>query len=175
MKKIKTADIATVSLGAALMCICSWIQIPSAIPFTLQTFALFFIATALGFKKSFAATAVYILLGAVGLPVFSGFQGGIGALAGATGGFILAFIPASAAVSLACKKFGKGFVSTAVCCLAGLGICYISGVLWYSFVYGGGKLLSGFFVCILPFIIPDIAKILLAVTVSKRIKPIINK
>ena len=175
MKKIKTADIATVSLGAALMCICSWIQIPSAIPFTLQTFALFFIATALGFKKSLAATVVYIFLGAVGLPVFSGFQGGIGALMGATGGFILAFIPASVIVSLTCKKFGKGVVSTSVCCLAGLFVCYAAGVLWYSFVYGGGKLLSGFFVCVLPFIIPDIAKILLAATVSKRIKPIINK
>lgn len=175
MKKIKTSDIATVSLGAALMCICSWIQFPSAVPFTLQTFAVFFIATALGFKKSLAATAVYILLGAVGLPVFAGFQGGIGALMGATGGFILAFIPASAIVSLSCEKFGKGLVSASLFCFVGLLFCYIAGSLWYSFVYGGGNLISGFFVCVLPFIIPDIAKILLAVTVSRRIKPIKNK
>lgn len=175
MKKAKTKDLAAVSLCAALMCICSWIQFPSAVPFTLQTFAVFFIALALGTRKALAATVIYILLGAVGLPVFSGFQGGVGALLGATGGFVLGFIPSVIAVSLLARKFAKGFLSSAVCCLPGIIICYISGLLWYVFVYGGGSVKSAFFVCVLPFIIPDVFKIILAATVSRRVSNVINK
>lgn len=175
MKKSKTKDLAAVSLCAALMCICSWIQLPSAVPFTLQTFAVFFIAMTLSTKNALAATAVYIFLGIVGLPVFSGFQGGVGALLGATGGFVIGFIPSVIVVSLLSNKFKKGFLSSVVCCLPGLSICYVSGLLWYMFVYGGGNFKSAFLICVLPFIIPDVLKIILATTVSKRVARIFNK
>ena len=92
MKKTKTKEIILISLSAALICICSWIQVPSAVPFTLQTFAVFLVSAVLGAKKGVAATLVYILLGAVGLPVFSGFQGGVGVLLGATGGYVFGFV-----------------------------------------------------------------------------------
>lgn len=174
MKKSKTKGLAAVSLCAALMCICSWIQLPSAVPFTLQTFAVFFIALTFGTKKALTATVIYILLGVAGLPVFSGFQGGVGALIGATGGFVLGFIPSVIVVSLLSNKFKKGFLSSVVCCLPGLIICYVSGLLWYMFVYGGGNLKSAFFVCVLPFIVPDILKIILASTVSQRVYRIVN-
>lgn len=175
MKKSKTKDLAAVSLCAALMCICSWIQLPSAVPFTLQTFAVFFIAMTLSTKNALAATAVYIFLGIVGLPVFSGFQGGVGALLGATGGFVLGFIPSVIVVSLLSNKFTKGFLFSVVCCLPGLVICYVSGLLWYMFVYGGGNFKSAFLICVLPFIIPDVLKIILAATVSGRVAHIVNK
>ena len=174
MNKSKTKDLAAVSLCSALMCVCSWIQFPSAVPFTLQTFAVFFIALTFGTKKALTSTVIYILLGAVGLPVFSGFQGGIGALLGATGGFVLGFIPSVIIVSLLARKFAKSFLSSAVCCLPGLAICYVSGLLWYVFVYGGGNLKSAFFVCVLPFIVPDVLKIILASTVSQRVYRIVN-
>lgn len=173
MKKTKTADLAHISLCAALICVCSWIQVPSAVPFTLQTFAVFFAALTFGTKKGLTSTIVYILLGAVGLPVFSGFQGGIGTLAGATGGFILGFIPAVIIVGLCSRKFGTGVIASAVYCTLALIVCYVSGMLRYAFVFGGGNLLSAFYVCVLPFIIPDAAKISLAVIVSKKIKKII--
>ncbi len=173
MKKTKTADLAHISLCAALICVCSWIQVPSAVPFTLQTFAVFFAALTFGTGKGLTATIVYILLGTVGLPVFSGFQGGIGILAGATGGFILGFIPAVIIVGFFSRKFGTGSIASAVYCTLALVFCYSSGVLWYAFVYGGGNLMSAFFICVLPFIIPDAAKIFLAVIVSKKIKKII--
>ncbi|MBO5420860.1 MAG: biotin transporter BioY [Clostridia bacterium] len=174
MKRLKTKDLAVVSLCAALMCVCAWIQFPSAVPFTLQTFAEFFIALTFGVKKSLAVTAVYILLGAVGLPVFSGFQGGVGALLGATGGFILGFIPSTVIVSFLKSKAKKGFVYSFVCCLPGLAVCYATGVLWYMFVYGGGDVRSAVSVCILPFVVPDIIKIILAVTVARRVTAIIK-
>ena len=174
MKKTKTADLAHISLCAALICVCSWIQIPSVVPFTLQTFAVFFTALTFGAKKGLSATVVYILLGAVGAPVFSGFQGGVGALAGATGGFILGFIPAVIIVGLCSRKFGTGPIASALYCAAALAVCYSAGTVRYAFAYGGGNLLSAFYVCVLPFIVPDAAKIFLAVIVSKRIKKIIK-
>lgn len=174
MKKIKTADIASISLCTALICVCSWIQVPYAVPFTLQTFAIFFTAMTFGVKKSLIATVVYILLGVVGVPVFSGFQGGIAALTGATGGFILGFIPAVITVSLGSQKFGKGTLASVIYCTLGLVLCYSSGVLWYAFVYGGGNLLSAFYVCVLPFLLPDAAKIFLAIIISKRISKVIR-
>ena len=175
MKKTKTSDLVTVSLCAALMCVCSWIQFPSAVPFTLQTFAVFLTATAFGTKKSLLSTLIYILLGAVGLPVFSGFQGGVGALVGPTGGFILGFIPAVLVIGFLSEKVRRKFIPQTLCCVAGLVICYLTGFLCYGTVYANGNFRSAFFVCILPFIISDILKILLAVTVSQRIRKIINK
>lgn len=169
MKNFKTADVVMVSLATALMCVCSWIQFPSAVPFTLQTFAVFLIPSVLGTKKGVTATIVYVLLGAVGLPVFSGFQGGIGALAGATGGFVLGFIPASLIIGICTKKFGKSFFTSFVYSVAALAVCYVAGVLWYAFVYGGGNILSAIYVCVLPFVVPDFFKIVLANLVSEKI------
>ena len=76
---------------AALMAVCSWISIPTAIPFTLQTMAVFLAVGLLGGKRGTLAVTAYVLLGAVGAPVFANFSGGIGILLGQTGGYILGF------------------------------------------------------------------------------------
>ena len=89
--RLRTVDLAYVALFAVLIAVCAWISIPATIPFTLQTFGIFAALTILGGRRGTYATVVYLLLGAVGLPVFSGFQAGIGTLLGATGGFILGF------------------------------------------------------------------------------------
>ena len=85
-------DLVLIALFAALMAICSWISIPTTVPFTLQTFAVFVAAGLLGGKRGTIAVLVYILLGAVGLPVFAGFTGGVGILLGSTGGYIIGFL-----------------------------------------------------------------------------------
>ena len=92
MSNRKIKDIVLISLFSAIIVICSLITIPSVIPFTLQTFALFTIIGILGTKKAFLSVLLYLLLGAVGLPVFSGFRGGIGHLFGVTGGYLLGFL-----------------------------------------------------------------------------------
>ncbi|MBR6474866.1 MAG: biotin transporter BioY, partial [Lachnospiraceae bacterium] len=91
-RKYTTLDLIYMAIGAALIAACSWITIPFMVPFTLQTFAVFTIVGLLGGRKGFLSILVYILLGAVGLPVFSGFKGGIGVLAGTTGGYIIGFL-----------------------------------------------------------------------------------
>ena len=83
---MKTKDMALIGLFAALLAICSWISIPTTIPFTLQTMGVFLAVGLLGGKRGTISILLYLLIGAVGVPVFSGFKGGIGALAGPTGG-----------------------------------------------------------------------------------------
>lgn len=173
MKNTKTKNMILVSLSAALICICSWIQVPSAVPFTLQTFAVVFVSAVLGAKRGAAATLVYLLLGAVGLPVFSGFQGGVGALLGATGGYVFGFVFVSLIVGAVSDKFGIKLIAGALSSAAGMLICYLVGTLWFAFVYGDGNLAGAFSVCVLPFILPDAAKITLAMIIAKRVKNLI--
>ena len=82
---MKTRELAYTGILAALIAVCSWISIPTAVPFTLQTFAVFLTLGLLGGRLGTLAVTVYLLLGAVGLPVFAGFHGGLGAVLGATG------------------------------------------------------------------------------------------
>ena len=88
----KTRDMVYISFFAIVIAIGSWISIPTMIPFTLQTFAVFITVGILGGKRGAAAVSLYILLGVVGIPVFAGFKGGIGVLLGNTGGYILGFL-----------------------------------------------------------------------------------
>lgn len=83
---------AYIGLFAVVIAICSWISIPTVVPFTLQTFAVFLTVSVLGGKRGTLSVIIYVLLGAVGLPVFSGFKGGVGALLNTTGGYIIGFI-----------------------------------------------------------------------------------
>lgn len=88
----KTYDMVYIAVFAVLIAICSWISIPMTVPFTLQTFAVFLAVGVLGGKRGSLAVLIYILLGAVGIPVFAGFSGGIGQLLGNTGGYIIGFL-----------------------------------------------------------------------------------
>ena len=172
--KSKTYDMAYIAVFAVIMAICSWISIPAQVPFTLQTFAVFLAFGVLGGKRGTMAVLVYILLGAVGIPVFSGFTGGIGVLMGNTGGYILGFL-GSALVMWALEKLpGKRSVIQIFSMIAGLLVCYTFGTLWFMTVYAGttGKvgLVTVLGWCVIPFIIPDLIKIGLAYMLAGRIR-----
>jgi len=167
--KIKTGDLARMSLFTALMCLCAWLSIPAAVPFTLQTFAVFLAVLCLGAGKAALVIAAYLLLGFFGLPVFSGAMSGPGVIFGANGGYMLGWFLCPAAYGLfgrGSSSFGKG-----MSLFCGLVICYICGTLWYSVLYAAsGKSLMGILsVCVFPFVLPDIAKLALALAVSGRI------
>lgn len=176
--KVKVLDLVYISIGAALIAICSWISIPTAVPFTLQTFAVFLVLTLLGGERGTMATLVYVLLGAVGLPVFSGFAGGIGILFGNTGGYIIGFIFMGLIYILLTRFFGNKNVVRITALLAGLVACYAFGTAWFMHVYmrnsGDVGLLTVLTWCVFPFIIPDLIKMALAVLIAKRIEPVIK-
>lgn len=168
--KSRLRDLCRISLFTVLICISSWIYIPFAIPFTLQTFAVFSCLFCLGGKKGTLSVLVYLLMGALGLPVFSHFSGGIGALLGSGGGFLFGFLISALIYTL----LEKTSVHRLTIAFISMLFCYISGVLWFFAVYSESKgisgLMSAFLVCVLPFIIPDVIKILLAMYISKRLK-----
>ena len=152
------------SLFAGITCLCAWLSVPALdIAFTMQTFAVFLTLGVLGGKWGTVSIGIYLLLGAVGLPVFSGFQGGPGVLLGVTGGFLWGFL-VSGLVYWALEGLSKPAAMG-----AGLLACYLCGCLWFRAWAGE----TGFWLaaakCVLPYLIPDGAKLILAFTLSRRL------
>lgn len=174
---IKTLDMVYIAISAALIAVCSWISIPTTVPFTLQTFAVFFVLLALGGRRGTIATAIYVLLGAVGLPVFAGFKGGIGALLGNTGGYILGFILMGLIYMLITKIMGEKTVVTIFALVIGLAVCYAFGTAWFMYVYmrdtGAVGVMTVLSWCVIPFLLPDLLKMALAFVISKRVRPML--
>ena len=190
MRNSKLTDMILIGLFAALIAVCAQIQIPAAVPFTLQTFAIFLAVGLLGGKRGTVSVVIYILLGMVGLPVFAGFKGGIAALLGTTGGYIIGFI-FSALLMWALEKpvsslFGKEtgadskknifrkMAGPAISMILGLIVCYIFGTAWFVIVYTNTKapigILTALGWCVFPFIIPDLIKIALALVLTLRLR-----
>ncbi len=176
MSNRRIKDMVLIALFSAIIVICSLITIPSIIPFTLQTFAVFLCLNILGAKKGLISILIYILLGVAGLPVFSGFNGGLGALLNVTGGYIIGFIFSALAFWLITAMLNKktSKIVNLITSFIGLIICYIFGTLWYVLLFiKNGDTISftgAFTICVLPFIIPDIFKILLSIALSEKIK-----
>ena len=174
VQRSKTYDIVYIAVFAVIMAICSWISIQAAVPFTLQTFGVFIAVGVLGGKRGSLSVLVFILLGAIGIPVFANFSGGIGVLAGPTGGYIIGFL-FSALLMWAMEKLpGKKSVMQIVSMIAGLIVCYAFGTVWFVIVYGRMNGPIGFTAalasCVVPFIIPDIIKIALAYVLSRKLR-----
>lgn len=173
-RRMRTYDIVYVSLFAVLITICSWISIQTVIPFTLQTLGVFLAVSVLGGRRGTLSVLVYILLGAVGLPVFSGFTGGVGILFGNTGGYIIGFLFAALIMWGIERLAGTGRFWQLLSMLTGLFVCYAFGTLWFMVVYTRGdspvSLAAVLGWCVIPFIIPDLIKIAVAFLIGPRIK-----
>lgn len=185
-RKLKTIDLAYMAVGAVLIAVCSWISIPSAVPFTLQTFAVFCVLGLLGGKRGTISIAVYILLGIIGIPVFSGFRGGFGVIIGTTGGYIVGFVFMGLIYWLAeviWKPLGsstklKVTILRGAVMAFGLLICYAFGTAWFMIAYarssGPVGLATALGWCVIPFIIPDIVKLIVSVIITSRLKRFIK-
>lgn len=170
----KTKNLVICAIFVALLAICSWISIPLTVPVTMQTFAIFLCAGLLGTKRSCASIACWIILGFIGVPVFAGFQGGPAVIFGPLGGYILGFLISAVIVGIAAEKLGRKAAVLAVFMVIGLILCYAFGTVWFMYFYGKaagpvgiGAALS---MCVIPFVIPDLAKIALAVFLTKRLE-----
>lgn len=165
---------AYIALFTVLIIISAWISIPTAVPFTMQTFGVFAAITILGGRRGTVSILIYILLGAVGLPVFSGFKGGFGALFGQTGGFIFGFLFSALLMWGMEKLFGKKSQVLLISMLLGLFLCYAVGTLWFVYIYGKNMGEVGIGVvlgwCVLPFLIPDFVKLGLAYVLASKLR-----
>lgn len=156
------------------LALCSWISIPFAVPFTMQTFAVYFICFLFGGKRATLYVFAYLLCGAIGLPVFSGFKGGVQALFDLTGGYILGFLWIALWMALTQRWWNPNRKIFLFFASIGLFICYIFGTVWFFFVSMSQNnvmtLGAILLVCVVPFVIPDLIKIGLAYGLGKRFK-----
>lgn len=172
---MKVRNMALCALFAALLTLCAWISIPVAdIAFTLQSMGIALILWLLGGKRGSLAILVYLLLGAVGLPVFSGFQGGLGTLLGVTGGYLLGFLVWGILYWLLTAFGPKSDRFRLLAMILGLIVCYAFGSVWFMRLYlQNGNTIGLSFVllkCVVPYIIPDIIKLAAAWLLAKRLK-----
>ncbi len=172
--KITTKELVFTALMAVIIAVCSWISIPTTVPFTLQTFGVFMAVGLLGGKKGTISVLVYILLGAVGVPVFAGFSGGIGVLFGTTGGYIVGFLLSGLVYWAMTAAFGEKLPIMIIAMVLGLIVCYAFGTAWFMIVYAKNTapigLMTALGWCVFPFIIPDCIKIALAIVLTKQLK-----
>ena len=160
--------ISVTALSACLICVCAWVSIPIAgVPMTLQTFGVAFCGYLLGARGGTVAAALYLALGAVGLPVFAGFGGSLAFLFGPTGGFLLGFIPFALFVGIGARR--KSLFAGIAFAFTGLLICHLFGVLWFAYVSAVSPL-QAFLLTSLPYLLKDIVCIFLARFLFRKIK-----
>jgi biotin transport system substrate-specific component len=177
--KLSVREMTCVAFGIALITICSWISVPLTIPVTLQTFAVCLVTALLNLKMGLWSLCGFLLLGTVGLPVFSGFRGGAGVLLGVTGGYLVGFIFTVLVVGFAVNRFGRSFPVLVFSMTAGILLCYAFGTAWFMLVWtrnGNAVTLgSALGMCVVPYLIPDGIKIVLAAALVRRLRPVLSK
>lgn len=170
----KSRDIAFMGMLLGVMVISSWISIPMTVPFTLQTFAIFLTILVLGTWEGFFVVLSYIALGLVGIPVFSGFKSGVAAITGPTGGYIIGFLLTAIVTGKLLELLPDKRSYRCLSMFIGLIICYIFGTFWFINMYTKSAMSfsKALYLCVIPFIIPDVLKILLADYIAGLLKKV---
>ncbi|MDR0818506.1 MAG: biotin transporter BioY [Oscillospiraceae bacterium] len=164
-------NITKTAVFAALICVVAPFSVPiGAIPISLATLAVYLAAGTLGKKLGTLAVAVYILIGAVGLPVFSGFGSGLPKLLGVTGGFIVGYIP----LAFITGCFSGSNVLRPIGMVLGTIALYALGTIWFMLTTNSGVVYS-LTVCVLPFLLGDAAKIVIASALSPALTAALSK
>lgn len=170
-QKIRTKQMVLIALMTAVTCVLGPLSIPlpfSPVPISLTNFAIFLAIFVLGMKNGTISFIIYLLLGAVGVPVFSSFRGGFQVLAGPTGGYLIGFIFLALIMGFALDHFDRKLVPTIIGMIIGMAVCYAFGTVWLA------KLLSlsfkeGLMMGVIPYLPGDAAKIIIAAIVGPKL------
>ncbi len=174
-KYFHVKTMANISLCTAVIIISSWLTIPLPVSFTLQTLSIFVICSVFSARVSFFSILLYVMLGVCGIPVFSNFGAGISVLIGPTGGFIFSFLLIPFIFSL--FRGNKRYMLALSMILSQIA-CYILGALWYAVLLQNNfysSIISAFAICVVPFLIFDTIKIIVALLLSPKLKRIIKE
>ena len=168
--KHPAVPLAMTAVMAAVMAVVAPFSISiGPIPLSLCTLVIYMNAYILGWKRGTVATLVYVLLGAVGMPVFNGFSGGLGVVAGPTGGYIVGYLPLALICGLAVAAAPKNRVGQFIGMILGTAVLYALGTAWYC-VQSGNPLGVAMGYCVIPFLPGDAVKILLAAFLALRLR-----
>lgn len=173
--KSRINNLTLCALFTAMIAVCAQLTIPFAVPFTMQSFAIYLSLLCIGAKRTAASTLCYLALGFSGVPVFSAFRGGVQILFQISGGFLIGFLLMIGVFALLSRFFPKK--NPVVCLFVSTLPCYALAVVWYVLIFGVKancfSVSKAFSCCVFPFILPDALKILLAVAVSKKVKKLL--
>ena len=182
-----TYDLVLISISAALITVCSWISIPlGPLPFTLQTMGILAVMLTCGGRRGTISIVIYLAMGFCGVPVFAGFKGGVSALIGPTGGFLVGFVIAALVYWLLERLIFKRLMTStvrtmifgAINSIVFEAVMYIVGVIWFMTVYlaqtGPVGLSTVMGWCVIPFIIPDIVKMIVAIVIGERARKLVK-
>ncbi len=162
---ISVRSMTVTAIMTAVLCIISPLAIPiGPVPLSLSLVGIYLCAYTLGAKRGVLAVFIYILIGAFGLPVFTGFSGGIAKLMGPTGGYIAGYLATALICGMFVEKFERWYIR-GVGMLLGLLACYIPGTLWFMF-QAHVSLLEALVTCVIPFIVFDLIKIALGMSLG---------
>ena len=165
----RTYDMIKVSMLTAIICVCSIITVSiGPVPINMALLGIFLSVGLLGMFKGFLSVALFIAIGAFGLPVFAGLKGGFSVLAGPTGGYITGYLLAAAVAGLGIKLFKNREVMIILFMTAGLFICYLFGTVWFV-ASTNSDVPYAISVCIVPFVPFDAAKILISRLVCRQV------
>jgi biotin transport system substrate-specific component len=168
---MKTKMMILCALFAALTAVCSMISIPlpfTPVPINLATLSVFLAGGLLGSRYGFLSQLVYIILGAVGLPVFHNFSGGLGIITGPTGGYIIGYAAAAWLIGFLADKAGREFYKNIIGMTAGLAVCYGLGTFWFMVLTSTG-FAAALMMCVVPFLIGDAVKIAAGAILVKKL------
>ncbi len=175
MKKLTIYQIASCALMAALLCILAPVSIPvGAVPITLATFVIYLSVYILGPVGGTISTAIYLLLGLAGLPVFSGYTGGVAKLAGPTGGYLVGYLFITLIGGIFVVRSRANLWFSGLGLILGTAVLYLFGTVWFvilmdvTFAYA-------LTVCVLPFLLVDLCKIVVATLVGKPVRSALEK
>ncbi len=174
MKKNRLFHLTLCALFAALTAVMAQVSIPiGPVPICLATLAVYLAGGILGAAGGVLSQVVYLLLGAVGVPVFAFFHGGIAAIAGPTGGYLVGYIVCAWITGIFADHFGRKAAPLVIGMVLGTAACYFLGTAWFMFTTKRG-LAESLALCVLPFLIGDTAKIVISVIAVPRLFKIVS-
>lgn len=176
MKKVKTVTLTSIAIMSAVLCVLGPMSISlpfSPVPLSLATIGIFLSLYVLGVRFGNLSIIIYLIIGAVGLPVFSFFSGGIGKIAGPTGGYLIGYIFLALIAGLFIEKFKTNKLLQFLGMVLGTLVCYLIGTIWLSFQAKIG-FISALTVGVLPYIVFDLIKIVVCILLGNKIRDIIN-
>lgn len=167
---LNIAQIAVIGVMTAVICILAPLSIPiGPVPISFTNLALYIALYVLGTKKATISYLIYLLIGLIGVPVFSGFSGGPQKLFGPTGGYLIGFIPLAVIAGIFIDKFINKMYLCFIGMVIGTAVCYVFGTAWLAFQAGMG-FYAALAVGVLPFIVGDLIKIIIAMLIGPQIR-----
>ena len=168
-RKITTQQMALVAIMTALTCILAPFSLPiGPVPISLTNLVIYFSLYLLGWKLGTLSYVIYLLIGLVGVPVFSGFTAGPAKLFGPTGGYLIGFIPMAIIAGIVIDKFSQRWIQI-FGMIVGTAICYAFGTAWFC-IQAGYTVSAALAVCVIPFIPADLIKMVIAMIIGPEIR-----